>query len=330
MYVSVKDIIITIVPLLIGVGLGSISTASIMHDEWGVLATLVLVPVIIWQAWETRRAVSIALVKEQPFLELFFPENSSSKIQLKNIGTSPAYAVAISSVIISSNESVAFDPLSTSKAPILPGETRDVWVHHRRHKNDNPSLVSSSIPFLILKNFLKQTGTSLKISLEYFDKDGHELKRSLYIKVSGNSASTDDHLYVSTSGDHYNNLVHHKMPESAPAQKGKEIAVKSTKKYNKLVRDNIPNIILAKEGEEAMWHIASDAEYWDKLIEKVSEEAAELRADESIEEFADLMEVVDAIAAHKGFAPQEVGRIRAEKNLKRGAFMKKIILDEAP
>lgn len=199
MYIPPKDIILTVAPLFLGVGIGSISVASVMHDEWGVLTSLILAPVIIWQAWETRRAVAVALVKEQPFLELFFPETSSSKIQLKNIGTSPAYAVSISSLIISAHESVAFDPLSTSRAPILPGETRDVWVHHRRHKSDSLSLVSSSVPFLILKNFLKQTGTSLKISLDYFDKDGHELKRALYIKVSGNSASTDDHLYVSTS-----------------------------------------------------------------------------------------------------------------------------------
>lgn len=101
-------------------------------------------------------------------------------------------------------------------------------------------------------------------------------------------------------------------------------------KYNKLVRDNIPDIILAKEGKEALWHIADDAEYWEKLIEKVSEEAAELRADESIEEFADLMEVIDAIAAHKGFTPEDIARVRTEKNAKRGAFAKKIILDEAP
>lgn len=101
-------------------------------------------------------------------------------------------------------------------------------------------------------------------------------------------------------------------------------------KYNKLVRDNIPEIILAKEGSAPVVHSADDEEYWEKLIEKVGEEAAELRADGSIEEFADLMEVVDAIAAFKQFDPAEVAQVRAEKNAKRGAFTKRIILEEAP
>ena len=39
-------------------------------------------------------------------------------------------------------------------------------------------------------------------------------------------------------------------------------------KYNKLVRDNIPNII-KENGEEPIYHTLNDEEYWDALLKKI-------------------------------------------------------------
>ncbi len=99
-------------------------------------------------------------------------------------------------------------------------------------------------------------------------------------------------------------------------------------KHNKLVRDNIPEYV-RKRGGVPISHIADEKEYWEKLREKLVEEAEEFREAGSKEEFADLLEIVDAIAEYKEFDPKEIGRIRDAKAAERGRFKKRIILDES-
>ncbi|MFA6296485.1 MAG: nucleoside triphosphate pyrophosphohydrolase [Patescibacteria group bacterium] len=98
-------------------------------------------------------------------------------------------------------------------------------------------------------------------------------------------------------------------------------------KYNKLVRDKIPQII-KKSGSIPITHVAKQKEYRQKLIEKLQEEIDEFKKDQNIEEIADILEVIYAICTTKKITKRKLEAIRIKKILQRGGFKKKIILEE--
>lgn len=97
------------------------------------------------------------------------------------------------------------------------------------------------------------------------------------------------------------------------------------KKYNKLVRDRIPEIINSK-GKKCKYEIASQSDYIIKLKEKLLEEANEFIENPCIEELADVHEVVYAI--EKAYNWDGVLIARLDKNIERGAFRNRYILKE--
>jgi predicted house-cleaning noncanonical NTP pyrophosphatase (MazG superfamily) len=98
-------------------------------------------------------------------------------------------------------------------------------------------------------------------------------------------------------------------------------------RYDKLVRDRIPDII-RRDGKEAVTHSADDKEYWTKLQEKLREEVDEFLEHGTTEELADILEVIDAICTHMGFDMVEIDRIKNKKRQERGGFSKRIILEQ--
>ncbi len=97
------------------------------------------------------------------------------------------------------------------------------------------------------------------------------------------------------------------------------------KKYNKLVRDKIPEIIEAS-GKICETEILSDAEYLKMVDAKLDEELAEYHQDQNLEELADLTEVIHAAVIARGWTQEDLERVRKEKARKRGIFSKKILL----
>jgi predicted house-cleaning noncanonical NTP pyrophosphatase (MazG superfamily) len=99
-------------------------------------------------------------------------------------------------------------------------------------------------------------------------------------------------------------------------------------RYDKLVRDNIPDIIV-RNGRTPITHVADDAEYWTKLKEKLREEVDEFMEKPDILEVADILEVVEAICDYKKFGADDVQAAKTKKAEERGRFGKRIILEES-
>lgn len=95
--------------------------------------------------------------------------------------------------------------------------------------------------------------------------------------------------------------------------------------YHKLVRDRIPEII-ASSGRRCDIRILDDEAYLDALDQKLSEELAEYQESKSMEELADLLEVIHAVATARGSSMEEIESIRVKKASQRGTFDKRILL----
>lgn len=100
------------------------------------------------------------------------------------------------------------------------------------------------------------------------------------------------------------------------------------KVYNKLVRDKITDIIEA-DGRIAKYRILDNNEYRQQLNSKLQEEVKEYLDDNNVEELADIVEVIYGILNSMDVSIKEFEKIRINKQEKRGAFEKKIYLEEA-
>lgn len=100
------------------------------------------------------------------------------------------------------------------------------------------------------------------------------------------------------------------------------------KVYNKLVRDKITDIIEA-DGRIVKYRILDNNEYRQELNSKLQEEVKEYLDDNNVEELADIVEVVYGILNSMDVTIDEFEKVRIKKQKERGAFNKKIYLEEA-
>ena len=105
------------------------------------------------------------------------------------------------------------------------------------------------------------------------------------------------------------------------------------KRYGKLVRDNIPDII-RKNGELPNTRVMADDEYRRELLYKLIEEAEEVRQAgydasdvEFMTELADVREVYEALLETFNIDTTLLDEIQTKRREERGGFGKKIFLE---
>ena len=96
-------------------------------------------------------------------------------------------------------------------------------------------------------------------------------------------------------------------------------------KFEKLVRDRIVESI-KNQGDEPVYRVLEDDEYEVLLEYKLDEEVREYHQDKTLEELADVMEVVVALCAAKGYSTEELIKIYQKKHEEKGGFSDKIYL----
>ena len=99
------------------------------------------------------------------------------------------------------------------------------------------------------------------------------------------------------------------------------------KHYDKLVRDLIPEII-ESDGKTCVTEVLSTEQYLQKLDAKLNEELAEYQESKSLEELADLLEVMQAVVKARGCTWEKLEQVRANKAAKRGRFDARLLLKE--
>ena len=97
--------------------------------------------------------------------------------------------------------------------------------------------------------------------------------------------------------------------------------------YNKAVRDNIPKIIEGS-GKKCEYQQLPDEDYLPELEKKLSEELNEYYSSRSIEELADIVEIINRILELREINVEDFEKIRLDKKRKRGGFSENYFLVE--
>ena len=101
-----------------------------------------------------------------------------------------------------------------------------------------------------------------------------------------------------------------------------------TKKYNKVVRDKIPEII-AESGKKSNIKHLDDTSFLAELEKKLIEEVNEYAKSKDAEELADILEVIYRISDLRGVSSDKLDEIRKNKAEKRGKFDSNLFLIDA-
>ena len=155
------------------------------------------------------------------------------------------------------------------------------------------------------------------------DPENHEGLDHITVRKKGNKA-----VYLNTYKKFVNELNENKRSAQENFLKWLDSGEETLPRYNKAVRDKIPEII-DESGNICNVKALSDYEFLAELEKKLEEETKEYQQSKSVEELADILEVVYRISQLKGTSAERLEEIRQEKAQKRGAFEKNLFLIDA-
>lgn len=100
-------------------------------------------------------------------------------------------------------------------------------------------------------------------------------------------------------------------------------------KYNKLVRDGIPEII-RRAGQHCVVEVMIEEDYQQALRQKLVEEANEVvqaqTLQELVRELADLQEVIDTLITTNAFSRETIVQEQERRRAERGGFEQRLRL----
>lgn len=100
------------------------------------------------------------------------------------------------------------------------------------------------------------------------------------------------------------------------------------RQYDKLVRDRIPEIIREAGKVPVTRIVTEEAELRQRLNKKLAEEMQEYQESGSVEEIADILEVLQALVEQvHGMSWEQVREIQGRKWEERGSFRDGIVLE---
>ena len=95
--------------------------------------------------------------------------------------------------------------------------------------------------------------------------------------------------------------------------------------YNKAIRDKIPQII-RDDGRSCNVRQLDDEQFLIELEKKLDEETSEYLQSRSLDELADILQVIYRILELRGSSKQELETIRLKKQDERGGFAENLFL----
>jgi predicted house-cleaning noncanonical NTP pyrophosphatase (MazG superfamily) len=179
-----------------------------------------------------------------------------------------------------------FKPWDVPGGQIEPGETFQATL--AREIKEELSIVYDAKP-----EFITSTFTDIRIPNEMGEVALVLMFYLLTIPDNSKIILSDDHnSYEWVELDEAINRLEDKYQDDFAEQIRKNLTARRSKK---LVRDKIPDIIRA-DGKEPITRILDDQEeYLTELVNKLAEELKEFSLDYSLEELADIQEVVQAM-----------------------------------